>query len=247
MRSKIQYGQRFGHLTAIADTGERISYSAIWLCKCDCGAFTKVSARSLVSGSTKTCGKCRFRGKDITGQKFGRLTALYPTGEKKKEAYVWHCSCDCGGETDVSISQLTSGKTKSCGCAREGICRRNIRGQVFGSLTAIEPLEKRISGNVVWRCRCACGNEVEVITNRLTQGGVTSCGCKSSNRNKPSDLTGQSFGKLTALYPTDKRIHHSIAWHCKCACGGEKDVSAVWLKAGRVKSCGCISRKKREE
>lgn len=55
---------------------------------------------------------------DLTGQKFGRLEALYDTGERKDGAVVWHCKCDCGNEVDVKSSNLTSGRTKSCGCLR---------------------------------------------------------------------------------------------------------------------------------
>ena len=53
----------------------------------------------------------------------------------------------------------------------------NLRDQPFGLLVAEEPTTKRQFGNVVWRCRCACGNVVEVNVNRLRVGAVKSCGC----------------------------------------------------------------------
>ena len=52
-----------------------------------------------------------------------------------------------------------------------------LRGQTFGKLTAIEPTLERQHGNVVWRCRCSCGKEVNVNVNRLKVGGTKSCGC----------------------------------------------------------------------
>lgn len=53
---------------------------------------------------------------ELTGQRFGRLVALYDTGERKSGHVVWHCKCDCGNEVDVIGRNLTSGYTTSCGC-----------------------------------------------------------------------------------------------------------------------------------
>lgn len=53
---------------------------------------------------------------DLTGQKFGLLTALYRNGKNKEGRYMWRCKCECGNEYDVAASSLTSGNTRSCGC-----------------------------------------------------------------------------------------------------------------------------------
>lgn len=53
------------------------------------------------------------------------------------------------------------------------------------------------------------------------------------------DLTGQKFGKLTALYPVPDKAHRA-RWHCVCECGNEKDVLQQNLSDGHVRSCGCI-------
>lgn len=55
--------------------------------------------------------------KDITGQRFGKLTALYLHERRNYKSY-WFCKCDCGSNTIVMISKLTSGHTKSCGCLK---------------------------------------------------------------------------------------------------------------------------------
>ena len=160
------------------------------------------------------------------------------------DIYIWHCVCDCGNEKDVPITALTSGGTTSCGCARFGVHAKDISGQVFGYLTAIEPVSQRDRRHVVWKCRCVCGNEIEVPINRLKAGAVKSCGCKNRRGSTPEDLTGQTFGMLTALYPTDKRVQGSVVWHCRCSCGGEKDVPAVRLKTGHTQSCGCKAKQR---
>jgi len=54
--------------------------------------------------------------KDLAGQRFGRLTVLYDTGERKNGSVVWHCQCDCGNESDVGSDKLVSAHTTSCGC-----------------------------------------------------------------------------------------------------------------------------------
>ena len=56
------------------------------------------------------------RRNDITGKKFGKLTAIQRAGRDKNGKYLWLCKCDCGGEKIVTSSDLVTGNTKSCGC-----------------------------------------------------------------------------------------------------------------------------------
>lgn len=53
-----------------------------------------------------------------------------------------------------------------------------------------------------------------------------------------TDITGQRFGMLTAIEPTENRICGRVAWLCKCDCGNMCEKSASQLKNGHVKSCG---------
>ena len=53
--------------------------------------------------------------KDITGQRFGRLTVIAHVGYRRKYA-LWQCECDCGNSTIVIGSDLRRGNTQSCGC-----------------------------------------------------------------------------------------------------------------------------------
>ena len=54
---------------------------------------------------------------------------------------------------------------------------KDILGKTFGYLTAIEPTGKKNRKDIVWRCRCKCGKEIELPATRLTQGNTLSCGC----------------------------------------------------------------------
>lgn len=54
--------------------------------------------------------------KDLTGQRFGRLTVIARAPSDKNGNARWHCRCDCGGETTSLTWTLRNGESKSCGC-----------------------------------------------------------------------------------------------------------------------------------
>ena len=45
---------------------------------------------------------------------------------------------------------------------------KDLRGQKFHFLTALEPTEERSGSSVKWKCQCKCGNKCEVDSNNLT-------------------------------------------------------------------------------
>lgn len=53
---------------------------------------------------------------DITGQRFGLLTAVRPASLTTKGRVQWLCKCDCGKERTVRGDYLKNGHTRSCGC-----------------------------------------------------------------------------------------------------------------------------------
>lgn len=68
--------------------------------------------------------------KDLSGLRFGRLAVTIFVGTKRTgpQSVVsrWLCRCDCGSDVEVSGSQLTCGKTRSCGClSRELVAARS--------------------------------------------------------------------------------------------------------------------------
>ena len=60
--------------------------------------------------------KPQFR--NVTGQRFGRLTAQWPAGRGVRYQVHWLCLCDCGGIKVVPINSLIHDDTRSCGCLR---------------------------------------------------------------------------------------------------------------------------------
>ena len=58
-----------------------------------------------------------MKAKDLTNQKFGKLTALERVSNKKYKV-AWKCRCDCGNETIVLTTNLCSKRILSCGCLK---------------------------------------------------------------------------------------------------------------------------------
>ena len=122
-------GQHFGRWTVINITDKRTkNRTIIWHCKCECGNEKDVDGYTLKSGQSKSCGCLQKEiasqngGKnkiDLTGQRFGKLIALYPIYSKDNNKHtIWHCKCDCGNECNIDMGNLRSGKSQSCGCTQ---------------------------------------------------------------------------------------------------------------------------------
>ena len=124
-------------------------------------------------------------------------------------------------------------------------------GTVFGRLTvvALEPSEK---GRSMVRCTCECGTSKVYILKNLRLGVTKSCGCLSKDmiveRNIArkgtdtfafDDLTGQVFGRLTAIRKVG-HAYNKILWECTCSCGNTMKTTSGQLKSGMTQSCGCI-------
>lgn len=64
---------------------------------------------------------------DITGQRFGRLTALKRLYSANNGVSYWLCKCDCGNEVVRGLGSLRTNRNHSCGCwIKEGnMCRRH--------------------------------------------------------------------------------------------------------------------------
>ena len=54
---------------------------------------------------------------------------------------------------------------------------KNISGQQFGRLVAIERVGADKTGHATWRCQCNCGNQKIVRMRDLRNGSIQSCGC----------------------------------------------------------------------
>lgn len=64
--------------------------------------------------------KNKYVAINISGKRFGKLIAVYPTTRRtKNKAVYWHCVCDCGQEIDIPRPNLIQGNYVSCGCVNK--------------------------------------------------------------------------------------------------------------------------------
>lgn len=172
--------------------------------------------------------------KDLTGQRFGKLTVLSRAEKDKNGKSRWLCKCDCIDNSEVIVLDylLKNGHVKSCGCAQYIV--EDLTGQKFNKLTVISRAENR-GKTIMWNCKCDCieGNETIVQGNSLKSGHTKSCGCLHD----VDDLTGQKFGELTVISRSEIENGRS-RWKCKCSCTEYCVVEHRHLICGYSKSCG---------
>lgn len=149
---------------------------------------------------------------DKIWKRYSRLRVIRPVRDNGR--FYWECICDCGNKKLVRMTDLERGQVKSCGCLlRDMGCSRmlNLVGQRFGRLVAIR-FASRENGRTKWRCKCDCGNEVEVSASSLRGGDTQSCGCfrlYSARSKKPVESA------KTALYKRYRRdaVARGLEWN----------------------------------
>ena len=118
--------------------------------------------------------------KDLTGLKFNRLIVIGLDSIKHGTQRHWRCQCECGNETVVYGSRLTTGYVVSCGCYRKEkvaeLKRADLVGQRFGRLV-VQSLDRVEDNTCYWLCICDCGGTSSISSYILSSGKKQSCGC----------------------------------------------------------------------
>jgi hypothetical protein len=147
-------GHRFSKLVVVGRCGSAKAGNAKWICQCDCGKQTIVTASALRAGRTESCGCLKGdaaikMSKDIAGARFGKLTALERLDGKGRNGALWICQCDCGKFIRTPLNNLTGANTKSCGCMRAETLRDNAEYEA--AMRAIEDvIAAGTSGNLAF-------------------------------------------------------------------------------------------------
>lgn len=113
-------GQQIGEWTVLEKVKIPGRKNATYLCRCSCGTERVVEGRHLKDGSSKSCG-CQRKidnpsVKDLSGQRFGKLTVLKRAGSDNRNHALWLCQCDCGNQCIKSGRHLVDLTSTSCGC-----------------------------------------------------------------------------------------------------------------------------------
>ena len=245
-------GQKFRKLTVISEAEPDFNKDGKLIrrgnCVCECGKHTVIRQTNLTRpNGTKSCGCMKGRHgtpPNLIGNKYGLLTVLSPSEAKLHASGLfrrtWACRCNCGNKVVVSEDKLLSGKTRSCGCLKW----HGLKGWKSGKLTVLSPAFMQ-KDRRYWKCKCECGNEITVSQDDLFWGSITSCGC--DQKQQKEDLTGQRFGKLTAIRevtPIQSARGPLRAWLCRCDCGREVIVRQKNLVGKVTRSCGCLRKEK---
>lgn len=98
--------------------------------------------------------------KDRTGQVHGKLT-LQHFVERRGNMTFWSATCECGNTLTVSIGNVRSGRTTSCGCARSDQLRARSHKHGMSRTTTY-----RIWSAMKHRCQ---------INLRYVEQGITVC------------------------------------------------------------------------
>lgn len=166
---------------------------SFWKCQCECGNIFPQSTNWIKKTLYPHCKNCNIDlSENLVGQQFGFLTVIerdydYAKQNNLTPGVYWKCKCICGKMTTVRASALKDKSTTSCGCKKYETIRnkqmKDIAGQHFGKLTAIEPdfnypIEHNIknSGNTIyWKCVCECGKICIKPYNDLAKGKALNC------------------------------------------------------------------------
>jgi len=117
---------------------------------------------------------------NLDGQVFYNLTVLGIADQRNAHGRaLYKCRCACGNIVLATAPNLRRGEVKSCTACKYLMQSKDITGQRFGRLVAIERAGKPTGTQTTyrWRCRCDCGKIVTVTLNSLTTGKTQSCGC----------------------------------------------------------------------
>ena len=122
--------------------------------------------------------------KDLTGQAFGRWTAISPVAGSRTSKAKWlcRCSCEAGTEAHIATQNLISGRSTGCINHKPAKLKEallvNLVGQRFCRLTVEAIVEGQ--GDARFLCQCDCGRTKEASGAVLKSGNTKSCGCLNS-------------------------------------------------------------------
>lgn len=115
---------------------------------------------------------------NIIGKRFNKLTVIEKSDFRSKSGAIkYKCLCECGNITYATSTELKSNHKKSCGCYRESKISTGIIGKKFGYLKVLEHISTDSNGRAMYKCKCRCGNVVNVRSDLLKTKNNQSCGC----------------------------------------------------------------------
>lgn len=84
-----------------------------------------------------------------------------------------------------------------------------LNGMIFGDLEVIEVSDRDKWNNMMYNCKCKCGNYKVIRASDLTRGHTTSCGCKISKANKSRSTHNKTNTRLYRIWAGMKTRCHN--------------------------------------
>lgn len=145
--------------------------------------------------------------KELSGQKFGKLTVICERGRKRKEI-TWLCKCECGNEVVVNGYNLRSGHTQSCGCfVKEQISKANTKhGLCYTRIHSIYTNMKTRCYNPNYHLfKCYGGKSITVCDEWLGENGLQNFYNWSLSNGYSDDLSIDRIDNSLGYSPTNCR------------------------------------------
>ncbi len=162
-----------------------------WFICQKCNSRHKTSLSNLNRGQVTRCNNCNLiTAEAISNTEYGRLRMKTPRDvykyEVKKEIWL----CECGNETETTVSNVVNGNTKSCGKCRLQVAKWYDENEEL--IRSLKCPIKQIPGNGIinletiqttrqnFRAQCpVCKDEYFPRWEGIRQGVSLTCGCAS--------------------------------------------------------------------
>lgn len=180
---------------------------------------------------------------DLTGRRFGLLVVVAFDHRASYGNRYWQCKCDCGNPHVVQVSNLYSGRVRSCGCNKAAAMSKRLRRHGYSRG------DKRKSGYWIWAgMKQRCLNPKTVSFPRYGGRGIGVCDrWLHSFENFLADMgprpEGASIDRINNngnYEPRNCRWANAYQQMNNChnsrliECGGQKMSAAEWSRRSGV-------------
>jgi len=110
-------------------------------------------------------------------------------------------------------------------------------GNKYGKWEVIEEINPGMLRRRLYRCRCECGNESEILGTYLRRGRSKQCAnCRYLSLFDPNKELGKKYGKLTVIKYVD--VQRGLRrYEVRCDCGNVGMAFGAYLRSGDSKQC----------
>lgn len=197
------------------------------------------------------------------GDRFGRLEIIDEIPEYRDSDGVRKrlmvCKCDCGTIKNIRLNDLRLKNVISCGCKKRELSV--VVGERYGNLVVEKFVDRTNPKYPRMGLRCDCGNYVERdLVSNFKNRKDKSCGCVKLSTIKDYGFRGLPFNfgdkrhMLKYVRDVEPDIHYvnkdgkdfikkTKLIEVECDCGKVVVQNYARVRAGRVKCCGCSSRR----